>query len=908
MNSLDTLKNHVNKRRIYVVGYYDHSNLGDEQYRITFMTLFKKYLPDFNLYSIHFINCDELHKHTFALKDIIILGGGDVLNDYFLDAIIAVFRGKPNKILAVSVGIPYTHIVVDTKKLAIIDFVFLRTRQDMELLREYFCPQRVFYLPDLSYLLVNEDEIAPVVPDVGEYATILSTLRAVKSKHQKNILGISLNRHIYHPSFVLQYDTFVRGFATCVIQWIQQGFFCVFLPFNTCPIQDQDSNMENDTLIHNDVMRVMVEQGTLDGDYIVQNTLNIQRTLTVAQVMSLYPFFYATVPMRFHACLFSTYFHVPMLPIYTTKKIRNLLFDIGWIHSYPLPLNEHDLPTHFNVETLMSKMNEMLVLIRPEYFMWKQLPSALEITLSRACCNFETYMKENIHALTTVLQLPYKKMQPLVEYPKVHDVIQRLVKHLTFLATNEEGVTDFRDTTSPSLRELMVHVSSYYLTKNFDSQYNSGLLRKMFTEDYDYNAEFAWIYKQHQGSNLLLPTLSLERGLFNINYVDQREGEVVHRSGWQFVFDHIHHLHSDAAPIRLDLSIDKTFHWRRQAYQSCGLIPYERPWMGVLHHTLDTSFSPYNTRALFQLPLFLSSLPACRGIIVFSTYLKLQVEFLLKQHSFYSVPVYLLTHPTERHVPQFTWAKFVENPDKMVLHVGGWYRHIMSFYQLTLPSVATFDEHADRPWACGSRPVEGTVRKVILQGHKMSNYLPSSQLTQTVRNALVREEHVPEESVPLSNCSPVGSLTHNWHRHFIQYLERTMTSVEVAPRLDNETYDTWLNQNVVFLHLVDASAVNTVLECIVRHTPIIVNRHPAIVEVLGDTYPLFYDSFSLDDPCGWVRMCNQVMGMWEDTDVIYRAHVHLRQMDKRRFDVHYFVEQLCSLVTMHANEPASPYT
>lgn len=138
-----------------------------------------------------------------------------------------------------------------------------------------------------------------------------------------------------------------------------------------------------------------------------------------------------------------------------------------------------------------------------------------------------------------------------------------------------------------------------------------------------------------------------------------------------------------------------------------------------------------------------------------------------------------------------------------------------------------------------------------------------------------------------------------------------MTSVEVAPRLDNETYDTWLTQNVVFLHLVDASAVNTVLECIIRHTPVIVNRHPAVVEVLGDTYPLYYDSFSLDDPCGWVRMCNQVMEMWKNTDVIYRAHVHLRQMDKNRFDVHYFVEQLSSLVTLHADdadEPASPYT
>jgi hypothetical protein len=886
---LDTIKNHHNKRGIYVIGYYNHHNLGDEQYRITFTTMFERYLADFQFYTLHFLHCDDLDKHTFTSKDVIILGGGDVLNDTFLDAISRKFRGKTNKVLAVSVGIPYMHIVVDTKKLAIIDFVFLRTQQEMGVLQEYFTPQRVFYLPDISYFLINEergDVIAPNVPEAktGEYASILQTLRTVKSRHSKKILCISLNRNIYHPAHTLQYDTFVHGFAKCVIKWIHAGFFCVFLPFNTCHISEPDSNVENDTLIHTDVIRVMGQQGTLESEHLVQNTLNIHHALRVTEVMALYPFFYATVPMHFHACLFSTYFHVPMLPIYTSKKVRNLLFDIGWTHSYPLPVNENNVPVHFNVETLMSKMNEMLILIKPEYFMWKQLPSPLEITLSRACYNFDLYLKDSMNTLMTVVQMPYKKVQPMVEQPHVHTVVTKLVKHLNFLAANE-GCTDFRQTQGSELRKLMEHVSSYYLTKNFDSSYNAELQATMFHPEFDPTTAFVRFYKMHQGSHHLLPSLSLEQGLFNINYVDQREGELVHRSGWQFVFDHIHHLHSDTAEIKLDLSIDKTFHWRRTAYQSCGLIPYETPWLGVLHHTLDTTFSPYNTRALFELPLFLSSLPACRGIIVFSRYLKTQVEFLLKQHSFYSVPVHLLTHPTERHAPLFTWKKFLDNPDKLVLHVGGWYRHIMSFYQLTLPSTTVFEDAPDKVWKCGNRRVEGSVRKVILQGHKMNNYLPSSRLTETINDALLREE---------SDGSDTPG--NNWNRHFIQYLERTMTSVEVSPCLDNEEYDTWLAQNVVFLHLIDASAVNTVLECIVRHTPIIINRNPAIVEMLGEAYPLYFDSFSLNDPCGFVRMCNQVMDMWEKPEVIYRAHVHLRKMDKRRFDIQYFVAQLSKLV------------
>lgn len=36
--------------------------------------------------------------------------------------------------------------------------------------------------------------------------------------------------------------------------------------------------------------------------------------------------------------------------------------------------------------------------------------------------------------------------------------------------------------------------------------------------------------------------------------------------------------------------------------------------------------------------------------------------------------------------------------------------------------------------------------------------------------------------------------------------------------------------------------MNTVLECLIRNTPLIVNRHPAIEEVLGAGYPGFYSS------------------------------------------------------------------
>jgi hypothetical protein len=69
-------------------------------------------------------------------------------------------------------------------------------------------------------------------------------------------------------------------------------------------------------------------------------------------------------------------------------------------------------------------------------------------------------------------------------------------------------------------------------------------------------------------------------------------------------------------------------------------------------------------------------------------------------------------------------------------------------------------------------------------------------------------------------------------------------SVQVIKRLPDAHYDDLLSESVVFLELFDTSANNAVVECIVRCTPIVINRHPAVVEYLGPDYPLYYDTIA----------------------------------------------------------------
>lgn len=61
---------------------------------------------------------------------------------------------------------------------------------------------------------------------------------------------------------------------------------------------------------------------------------------------------------------------------------------------------------------------------------------------------------------------------------------------------------------------------------------------------------------------------------------------------------------------------------------------------------------------------------------------------------------------------------------------------------------------------------------------------------------------------------------------------------EIKLNIDTIDYDILLSFNRVILNVFNSSPNNTILECIVRYTPIIVSKHPAIIEYLGETYPL----------------------------------------------------------------------
>lgn len=81
--------------------------------------------------------------------------------------------------------------------------------------------------------------------------------------------------------------------------------------------------------------------------------------------------------------------------------------------------------------------------------------------------------------------------------------------------------------------------------------------------------------------------------------------------------------------------------------------------------------------------------------------------------------------------------------------------------------------------------------------------------------------------------------------------------VESLHRVDNSTYDRLMSESLLVTELFGAAANNLIVECMIRGTPIFVNRLPAVEEYLGVDYPLFYsDVNEISSRLDWARLAD----------------------------------------------------
>jgi hypothetical protein len=289
-----------------------------------------------------------------------------------------------------------------------------------------------------------------------------------------------------------------------------------------------------------------------------------------------------------------------------------------------------------------------------------------------------------------------------------------------------------------------------------------------------------------------------------------------HRSGWSFAIKALEPLHNTKG-IALHSFIERTFQWHPK-----GVHPHLAPWIGFIHvpPKVPSWFAhEVSNQTIFSSPAWEQSLPFCKGLFTLSAYHKKNLE------SLFSFPVENLIHPTNQPVYFWNWEKFRNNPQKKVIQIGFWLRKLYAIHVLNAPN-------------------------------QFGKYF--------IRKENVNLDHLLEAE---KDNSEYGKLLN----------DRNIQSVKTINFLSDLEYDKLLAENIVFLELYDASANNTVIECIIRNTPILINPIEPVVEYLGKDYPFYF------------RDIEEATKKLNNMDLIYHTHLYLLNHPiKKKMTADYF--------------------
>lgn len=298
-----------------------------------------------------------------------------------------------------------------------------------------------------------------------------------------------------------------------------------------------------------------------------------------------------------------------------------------------------------------------------------------------------------------------------------------------------------------------------------------------------------------------------------------RIGVERHRSGWPFVMSHVVGL-DDKHGVLFDDFMERTL-----MYNPVATVTIDEPWVAISHHPsceLPEPFADlYQTakhhHKMRTLPGREEALNHLRGIIALSDHAKAYLE------TQYDVPITVLRHPTDLSVSPFNWTAYQECPQ--MVHVGWFLKNLLLPWQIPT-----------------AKPIQYKLYVKPRLGHTYHNMLQDLQ--------------------------------DRWGQTRTRYPD-----VVTFNFMTNREYDQMLRQTIVCCEFFDCSAANTLLECMARNTPILVNRHPAVVEYLGEDYPLYFDD---------VTECPDLLQHRR----VYDAHQYMEAMDKEHLSVGYFCEQL----------------
>lgn len=305
-------------------------------------------------------------------------------------------------------------------------------------------------------------------------------------------------------------------------------------------------------------------------------------------------------------------------------------------------------------------------------------------------------------------------------------------------------------------------------------------------------------------------------------------------------------------------------------------------WFGFIHHT-SSNFSCNNICNLFNNNIFLNSLKNCKGLIVLSYYNKNNVDLELKK-LYLNINVFVIYHPTPPTF-NYTFQLNLFNESKLIFNIGGWLRNPYSIF-------------------CNNFLYNNILlNKIKLKGKNMDEYFPLNikdiDMIDNYHEKIIGNNNAYNNIF----CRDITTMNY-YFKYLIEYwkdlyfsknlsneeineiLIVNRNSVEIIEYLENEIYIKYFTKSIIYCDFLDCSASNTIIECISCCTPIIVPRLPAIVEYLGNDYPLYIDKLKKEKN-------NYIL----TNDLIINANSYLLKLKKsNKFTLSNFINNLEQII------------
>lgn len=279
-------------KRVNVIGWFNHSNIGDEAYKLAFPKLF----PDASF---------NFSESTSGACDSCILGGGDVLYPHLVDALL---KSKAQKRFIISVSV--NPAIAPFEKLKEVDQILVRDRQSVEILKSHdVCCS---WMPDIATILEPDRKRGLLWLKQQFQEQSLSL-------YEKRV-GIVFNSYLHNRGIDREFFTFHKVVSELAEIADTTSASFIFFPMST--------QLPYDDRITNGLIASKCK--------FWQKNLMIHDVLTVQNVLDLVSACDVIITSRLHSLIFSIVGQVPFVSTDHHDKIKCYLktINLPWACSY----------------------------------------------------------------------------------------------------------------------------------------------------------------------------------------------------------------------------------------------------------------------------------------------------------------------------------------------------------------------------------------------------------------------------------------------------------------------------------------------------------------------------------------------------------------------------------------------